>query len=269
MVIINEDSRNTLVAKSKSGEREKDGKTRFQKRVKSRVINNNAQYNKIDMNQLFKQGILTVSIPVRGETDSYLVTLSFRGFLDSLHKELKKEDAKLDIRNIVRAIVSAFNTEDVYIRCSCPDWKYRFGYWATRNNIIVGEKEDIPSDETNPDDRLGPACKHVLLVLSNSAWIIKVASVIYNYVNYMKNKFTSLYADVIYPAIYDKPYTEPVQTSMFDQDDLSSKESDIDLANQEARRKGQFKQGNDYRFRPSEIVKGQETMIDSESEVEA
>ena len=32
----------------------------------------------------------------------------------------------------------------------------------------VGDPQTIPSDITNPNDTLGSACKHVLLVLSNT-----------------------------------------------------------------------------------------------------
>ena len=77
-----EDKRRELLSNSKSAKREKDGKTRYQKRVKSRVRSNVSQLNKIDFNKLFKENILTVNLEVEGETDTYLVTISFGGFLD-------------------------------------------------------------------------------------------------------------------------------------------------------------------------------------------
>ncbi len=264
-MIFNEDSRNQLVSRSKQGKKEKDGKTRYQKRLKSRVASSNREYNKINMDQLFKQDILTIRIEVRGETDNYLVSLSYGGILDALRQELRHNNNEtLELRNIVRALIIAFNKQDVYIKCTCPDWKYRFGYWATKNSITLGEPETRPSDETNPDDDLGPACKHVLLVLSNTSWIIKVASVIMNYTKYMETHMQKAYADIIYPAIYGKKYEEPVQTTMFDdeQDDLSSDEQTIDSSNAEARTRGQFKQGNEYRFKSKQQSKGQLSLDD-------
>ena len=77
-----EDKRRELLSTSKSAKREKDGNTRYQKRVKSRVRSNVSQLNKIDFNKLFKENILTVNLEVEGETDTYLVTISFGGFLD-------------------------------------------------------------------------------------------------------------------------------------------------------------------------------------------
>ena len=168
-MFIYEDKRSQLMTKSKQGEREKDGLTRYQKRVKSRVSSSNKQYNRIDMNQLFKDGILTVGIEVHGETDDYIVKISYGGFLDALREEIKRNNDTLELRNIVRALVIAFNREDVYIRCSCPDFAFRFGYWATKNDIITGEPELRPSDETNPNDTLGAGCKHIMLVLANTS----------------------------------------------------------------------------------------------------
>ena len=55
MSVLLEKSRNELISQSKQGKRENgDGKTRYEKRVKSRVSSSNKSYNKIDMNQLFK-----------------------------------------------------------------------------------------------------------------------------------------------------------------------------------------------------------------------
>lgn len=124
---------------------------------------------------------------------------------------------------------------------------YRFGYWSTINKYKNGEAELRPSNITNPDDNLGSACKHILLVLSNTSWIIKVARVIQNYIEYMKLHREQQYAKTIYPAIYDKPYEKDIQANMFG-DKLDSEQSDIDAANKQAREKGQFKQGNPYRY---------------------
>lgn len=169
MMIITEDSRNQLMAKSKQGRKERDGKTRFQKRLKSHVASSTRQYNRINMDEFFKKDILSISIEVKGETDNYLVKISYGGVLNALQQEIKRNNGQLELRNIIKALVIAFNKEDVYIMCTCPDWKYRFGYWATKNNITSGEPELRPSDETNPNDDLGAGCKHVLLVLSNTS----------------------------------------------------------------------------------------------------
>ena len=81
------------------------------------------------MDQFFKQDILTIGIQVKGETDNYIVSLSYGGVLEALRQEIKRNiDNKLELRNIVRALIIAFNREEVFIKCTCPDWQYRFGY---------------------------------------------------------------------------------------------------------------------------------------------
>lgn len=266
MYIINEDSRNELMAKSKQSSA--GGLKRFRRRLKSKVANSTKQYNKINMNQLFKDGILTVAIEVKGETSNYLVKISFNGILDELHEEIERNNGLFELRNIIRALVIAFNKGDVYISCTCPDWVYRFGYWATKNQITSGDPENRPSDETNPSDNLGSACKHVLLVLSNTSWIIKVASVIRNYVKYCEKHLQKAYANVIYPAVYGKPYEEPVQTSIFDTDELDTDENTIDSSNKQAIERGRFKAGNDYRFTKQDKISKNQLDVDDITETE-
>lgn len=214
MITIIEATRSQLVSKSRNNKR-------FKKRLNSRISTNSNDYNKIDMNKLFKQDILEVVIPVHGETDDYLVIISFEGVLKNLKESLSNNN-ELNLRTIIRAITRAYSNEDIYIHCSCPDFKYRFNYWSTINRYNAMDPEMRPSDITNPDDNLGSCCKHCLLVLNRSAWILKVASVINNYIRYMKLRNRRLYDSIIYPALYDEDMEiepdEPIenQISMFD-----------------------------------------------------
>ena len=243
MNFLFEDSRQKLISKSKQSVK---GKQRFNKRNKSRVANTVKAMNSIDMNKLFKEDILTVNLPIKGETNDYTVKITFGGFLEILRDQLR-DNEEIDFRAISRACIIGFNKDDVFINCSCPDFRYRFAYYATRNDINSGAPENRPSDITNPHDSLGSACKHVLLVLNNTSWIIKVASVINNYIRYMQKHYERLYVDIMYPAIYGKKYEEPVQLSFddIDSDDTLQTDSDtIDKANIYNKERTQFKKGN-------------------------
>lgn len=258
---LHEDSRSSLLSRSKQTDK---GFLRFKKRVKSRVANSVKQYNAIDMNKLFKDDILTVDVNVKGETDNYTVKITFGGFLELLKDQIERQQGKLDYKAVTRALINGFNKDDVYISCTCSDWKYRFAYYATKNQITSGDAENRPSDITNPDDALGSACKHVLLVLSNTSWLLKVSSTIYNYINYMEKHYEKLYADIIYPAVYGKAYEEPVQLDLFDDDSLDTDTDMIDKSNEFARTKGQFKQGNTQgvRFAPKSKDNNQVDLLD-------
>lgn len=268
MNILQEDRRSELIAQGKRGEKEKgDGKSRYEKRVKSNVSHSTREYNQIDMNSLFKNNILTVSIPVRGETNNYLVKIKFGGFLDILKDFIDRQNGVFNLRAVTRALIDSFNSDDVYIHCSCPDFKYRMAYWASINDLNSGEAESRPSNITNPKDNLGPGCKHVMLVLSNTNWLIKVASVINNYVKFFEQRRKKEYADIIYPAIYGKPYEEPVQLSIDDTDELVSDTDTIDTANIQGAVSGRFKAGNPYRFKSNDSqIRGQTSIDDIEQQ---
>ena len=267
MSILIEDNRQQLIAKSKSSQK---GKQRFNRRNKSKVANTVKALNSIDMNKLFKDDILTVNIPVKGETDDYDVKISFGGFLEILKDQIRdKED--LEFRDISRACIIGFNKGDVYINCTCPDFRYRFAYYCTRNQVNSGAPETRPSDITNPDDKLGSACKHVLLVLNNTSWMIKVASVLNNYIHYMEKHQKRLYADIMYPAIFGKKYEEPVQLTFDDTEDSDELQTDsdtIDAANEYNKNRTRFQKGNDkgVRFAPKDDSDEDQIEFEDENE---
>lgn len=265
-----EDKRTQLLSTSKSAKKEKDGKTRYQKRVKSRVRSNVSQLNKIDFNQLFKNNILTVNLDVEGETATYVVTISFGGFLDQLRDQLHKANDIFSLRTVIRALLDTFNSDNIYIKCSCPDFNFRFSYWLSREDIIYGQKENRPADITNPNNDLGDGCKHIMLVLSNTSWIIKLGSVITNYYNYMEKHYKKLWADIIYPAVWDKKYEEPVQLDIdtIDVDELDTSTDMVDKSNIYARDKNKFKKGNNQgiRFAPKARDEQNKTIFDLEKE---
>ena len=271
LIKLNEDSRSQLLSKARKGAEYKGdkskGRNRYERRTKSKMSNSVREYNQLDMNKFFKEDILDLYIKVHGETDDYMVGISFSGILELIREETAKdENLQVDLRLILKMLKRAFNREDhVMVRCSCPDFTYRFSYWASVDDLILGDKETRPSDETNPDNNLGPACKHVILVLSNTNWIVKLASAVNNYIRYIQDHYENSYAEIIYPQLYGREYDQDVQLGLFDKDELDNQ--DTDSANEYGRTRGQFKKGNEYRFQkkepeeaPAEEDNGEEQM---------
>ena len=258
MKILNEDKRSEYVAGGKRGKKEKtDGKTRYEKRLKSRFSSSTREYNRIDMDSLFRKNTLLVNIPVRGETDDYIVTFQFGKFLDIVREYIEKQDGQLDLRAIIRALIESFNRDDIFVRCSCPDFQYRHSYHLSAKGLIVGPKDD-----------LGPGCKHIMLCLANTSWLIKVAAVIRNYIKYFEQHRQSEYQRIIYPAIYGKDYEEPIQLTIDDKNELDTDEDTIDTANMVRRMAGRFQKGNQYRFqrKPKEDDSEEQLDIDDISD---
>ena len=277
---LQEDSRSQLLSRSKSGanysvNNQSKGKNRYARRVHSKVAKSVKEFNSMDMNKLFKDDILDVNIQVQGETNNYIVTFKMSGVMNNLQHELDPQ-GPINFRQVTKALVRAFNGEDVYIRCSCPDWQYRFGHFALKHSIssyddVFNKQGRIvnagPNQKehnlvqtqapkynwTNKDDTAGAACKHVLLVLSNNTWLMKVASVITNYIKYMEKNMPDLYAKIIYPAIFEKEYVpmaeygmeDEIEVQQSEEEPLDSEEDTLDISNKWAATKDKFQKGND------------------------
>ena len=246
MPILAEEKKGELVSQAKKGKSYKDtskGKNRYERRLKSKLASSVKHFNSIDMDKLFKSDILDVNIDVTGETNTYVVRISFSGFLDELHNFIARSNNAMITRKLIaQALSRAFNNYDVYFDCTCPDFRYRHKYHATQNDNLIGDPETRPIrkdvwhagglESANFYNDRGPACKHIILALKDTSWLIRVASVIYNYINYMKDHMEREYQKYIYPAIYQEPYPEQeVQLDITDiEQEPTETEEGIDIA---------------------------------------
>ena len=246
-----EDNRTTLVNKSRNAGPYKDkthGKNRFERKRLSKIANTVKQYNQIDMNKFFKQDLLQVSIPVIGETDSYTVTIRMEGVVAELAKNIKNNNNKFEYKTIIQALTKIFNTANIYVKCNCPDYKYRFAHWNIINNVSVDDTSNDPGPGKgirNPKDDQGRGCKHVLLVLNNGDWLMKVASVINNYAHYAEENLQKPFLKVIFPKLYGIPAEEMVEQGLVDDDKyLDSSAGLIDAINEYGKTRGRYKPGS-------------------------
>jgi len=277
--ILLEKSRQDLLNKSRTGanyrSKDRQGQNRYTRRLKSQIANSVRDYNRIDMDAFWKGDILDFDVRVHGETDNYIVSLTFSNILNRLQQEVKSNNNKLEFKCVFRALVGAFNSDnDLLVGCTCPDFKYRFQHYATVDKYNANAPELRPNRFawTNSNDDMGSACKHVNLVLSNVDWMMKIASVINNYIKWCKLHMERNYADYIFPKVYGMPYNKAVQLSIFD--NLDDEDSGLllpkstmqnkaemektlgdiidDTAMKGRNEKGQWEKGNQYRFQKQE-----------------
>lgn len=248
--LLLEDTRTMLVSKSRSVGPYKDksrGKNRFERKKYSQVAKTVKQYNKIDMNKLFKEDILEVSIPVVGEKDSYTVSVKMEGVVKEIAANIKNNKNQLEYRTIVQSLTKIFNSSNIWVKCTCPDYKYRFAHWNIVNNVSVDDSASDPGPGhgiVNPKDDKGRGCKHVLLVLANGDWLMKVASVINNYIHYAEEKLQKPFLKLIFPKLYGYPAEEMVEQGLIDTDDyLDSTTGLIDAINDYGKNRGKYKSG--------------------------
>ena len=60
------------------------------------------------MNLFFKHDILLVGIKVIGETDEYITKIKFKGILEEVAKEVKKNNNKLEFKTILTSLIRIF-----------------------------------------------------------------------------------------------------------------------------------------------------------------
>lgn len=248
---LHEDTRIVLVNKSKSVGPYKNqmrGKNRFERKKHSQIAKTVKQYNKIDMNKVFKEDILEVSIPVTGETDNYTVNIRLEGVVAEIAKNIKNNKNQLEFRTVVQSITKVFNSSNVWVRCSCPDYKYRFAHWNIVNRVSVDDTSKDPGPGkgiANPKDDKGRGCKHVLLCLANGDWVMKVSSVINNYIHYAEEKLQKPFLKLIFPKLYGVPYDEAIDNNLLPNDfELDSSESIIDAINDWGKNRGKMQKGS-------------------------
>jgi hypothetical protein len=248
---LEEATRVQLVAQSRNVGQYKDtsrGKNRHDRKKYSRLANAVKAYNAIDMNKLFKQDILQVNIPVVGETDEYTVTIKIEGVIAEMQKNIKNNGNKMEFRTIIQSLTKVFNTTDVYVKCSCPDFKYRFAHWNIIKNVSVDDSSADPGPGkgiANPNDDKGRGCKHVLLTLSNGEWMMKVASVINNYCHFLSEKKPDAFLKLVFPKLYGVPADEAAENDLVaEKEDLETGKDLIDTINAWAKDRGKFKKGS-------------------------
>lgn len=248
---LDEATRNQLIAQSRNVRKYKDtsrGTTRMERKKYSKVANAVKNYNSIDMNDLFKKDILQVNIPVVGETDEYTVTIKLEGVVAELQKNIKNNQNKFEFRTIIQALTKVFNTSDVWVKCTCPDFKYRFAHHLIVHNMSVDDTSKDPGPGkgiANPNDDMGRGCKHVLVCLSNGSWMMKVASVINNYCHYLSEKKPDAFLKLVFPKLYGVPADEAAENNIVsDNEDLETGKDLIDVVNDWAKKRGHFKKGS-------------------------
>ena len=249
--ILKEDNRVSQINQSRGKGPYKDqsqGKNRFERKRLSHVANTVSQYNKIDMNKLFKQDSLEVVVPVIGETDTYNVTVRMDGVIAEIRKEIKNNHNKLEYKVVVKAVTKVFNVTDVYTKCTCDDFKYNFAHWNIIKNVSVDDTAHDPGPGKgirNPNDDKGRGCKHILLVLANGDWMLKVASVINNYIHYAEEKIRKAFIKLIFPKIYGVTIDEASSAGLIDEEtDLASTPDIIDAINEYGKNRGKMVKGS-------------------------
>lgn len=160
---LNEVTRWEIIRRS-----QREAPVRFQKKNNYRA----KDFNNVDFKDLFENNNFTWSSRV----GDYIVTISFEGPFDLLQWQLKSMRGKnrwkrINHKMLVDILTKALDTEDLFIDCTCDDFKYRFAYWATQANCKFGLQQNKAPTVRNVKNNKGYCCKHILAVLYGKRWV--------------------------------------------------------------------------------------------------
>lgn len=218
--ILTEETRAQLLGQSRNAGPYVDqsrGVNRDQRKKYSQIKKDPKAYSTLNMDQFFKQDILELKVPVVGETNEYLVTLRFSGVCAELQRLLKLNKYKYEYKVVLQALRNIFGRADIYTSCTCPDHLYTFKHWNILRGVDTAGTAGDPGPGKgirNPKDQDGRGCKHCLLVLDNTEWLLQVAKVIDQYIRDMETKLSTAFLSVIFPKLYGVPADQMVDKNL-------------------------------------------------------
>ena len=172
---LNEITRNQIIRRSKQESPDRFAKIKNYFRQKD--------FDNVDFVKLFEDDEFVWSTTV----GDYVVTISFEGAFQNLYNYVRGWSGKnrwkrINIQLLSRCLTKSLDTEDLYVNCTCPDFKYRFAYWLTKADAKYGEPENRPPTVRNVKNNKGYVCKHVLSVLYGKRWVPAAAKVWLEYI---------------------------------------------------------------------------------------
>ena len=181
MTRLDEVSRKNLVGKTKV-----HSPARYNKRLRYSTMS----IPEIDEEKLLNEDILVIHVRV----GQYVDTLSYDGVMQKIISLVEKDPRhRLTRRIVVQALNMRVDETDVFVNCSCEDFRYRFAYFSTKYNYKYGSPETRPSNITNPHDSIGAVCKHLACILANKQWLVKASSVVNDFIH-------ENYTEILYHA---------------------------------------------------------------------
>lgn len=104
-----------------------------------------------------------------GSGNWHNVHIAFKGVMKNLLYIVERDRHHYVTRDTVRKAISRTFTRNTPLSfgCSCEDFTYRYRYYATASNSVIGSHETRRPKVTNPDDNIGYQCKHLLALTKN------------------------------------------------------------------------------------------------------
>lgn len=140
-------------------------------------------FNNVDFESLFTTDTFTW----RSRVGDYIVTISFEGAFSNLYTQVgswsgKNRWKKIDLKLLTKCLSKSLDEDDLYIDCTCPDFLYRFSWWATQADAKYGVQQNRPPRVRNVRNNQGFCCKHLLATLYGKRWVPAAAKAWLQYI---------------------------------------------------------------------------------------
>ena len=166
---LEEVSRNDMLVKAK-----KQTITRYNKA---------AGYRGFSIIDIDTTSVLTTNcLRVTCKVGDYWDTVEMQNILYWIQAEAEKNrNYQVNTKGVTAAIMNSIDGMDIKVDCTCPDFKYRFAYLATKLGYKYGKPENRPAKITNPND-YGAICKHLISMLGNKKWLQQVTGTLMDFI---------------------------------------------------------------------------------------
>lgn len=120
---------------------------------------------------------LVITTDINGNGHSYTDTIAFKGVVNDLIKQAKNASSHtVNSKLIIKSIHNSLDINDIYIDCDCPDFKYRYEYWATQGKFKWGKLQNSNGQQIrNPKNDIGCMCKHLFALLRSNMFLNSVS----------------------------------------------------------------------------------------------
>ena len=127
--------------------------------------------------EAFLNDWLVITTNISGNGHTYVDKIAFKGIMKDLI-EIAKTDNKhyINSKLVIKSLHQSLDKNDIYIDCSCPDFKFRYDYWATKEKFKWGKLQPSNGKEIrNPNNTIGCMCKHLFALLRSNNFLNKVS----------------------------------------------------------------------------------------------
>lgn len=121
----------------------------------------------------FMHDWLVIKTNISGNNKTYEDIIAFKGVMTDLISSIKNSSTHVvNSKSIIKSIHKSLDTQDIYIDCTCPDFKYRYAYFATQDKFKWGKLQNSNGKQIrNPNNDIGCMCKHLYALLRSNKFL--------------------------------------------------------------------------------------------------